>query len=339
MKAHVWRAARRLAWALLVVFGVTTLSFFLVHILPGDPARMLLGPQASARDVERAREVYGLNGSLGARYVRYLRRLVHLGEALRKDEPRPAEHRSCASFGRFHVDLGSSFHYRKPIVDLIAAKFPRSLELALASLAVALALGLSLGVSTAARRGGIWDELGAGVALVGISAPTFITGLALQYVLAHRLGILPYDGYGKTSAEQLASMVLPALTLGVHASAVYARLVRAELGSALEQDYVRMARAKGASASRALVVHGLRTALVPIATLAVLDLGALVGGAVVTEKIFRWPGLGQMAVEAVLNRDGQLVTATVLVAALAMIVAMLVVDVLVALLDPRVGRS
>lgn len=339
MTDRLWRALRRLVWALVVVFGVTTLSFFLVHILPGDPARMLLGPQASARDVDRAREVYGLNGSLGLRYVRYLRRLVHSGDVLRQDEPRPAEHRSCASFGRVHIDLGSSFHYRKPIVELIAAKAPRSLELALASLAIALALGLALGVSTAARRGGVWDELGAGVALVGISAPTFITGLALQYLLAHRLGLLPYDGYGKTSAEHLTSMVLPALTLGIHASAVYARLVRAELGTALEQDYVRVARAKGASSFRAMVVHGLRMALVPIATLAVLDLGALVGGAVVTERIFRWPGLGQMAVEAVVNRDGQLVTATVLVAAVAMIAATLLVDVLVALLDPRVDRS
>lgn len=339
MTSLVWRVFKRLAWALFIVFGVTTLSFFLVHILPGDPARMLLGPQASAQDVARARDVYGFNAPVRVRYVRYLQRLVHMGDLLRPNEPRPAEHRSCASLGRVHVDLGSSFHYRRPIVDLIAAKLPRSIELALASLAMALAIGLTIGVSTAARRGGAWDELGAGVALLGVSAPTFITGLAFQYVLAHRLGLLPFDGYGKTSSEHFLSICLPALTLGVHGCAIYARLVRAELGTALDQDYVRVARAKGASGLRALVMHGLRTALVPVLTLAVLDMGALVGGAVVTEKIFRWPGMGQMAVEAIINRDGQLVTATVLVAALAIVLATLLVDACAVLLDPRLARS
>lgn len=335
----LWRALRRIGWALVVVFGVTTLSFFLIHILPGDPARMILGPQASAQDVSRAREVYGMNAPVYVRYTRYLTRLVHIGEVLRPDQPRPAEHKSCASWGKLHVDLGSSFHYRKPIVDLIAAKLPRSLELALASLAVALAIGLALGMSTASRRGGVWDEFGAGMALLGVSAPTFMTGLVLQYVLAHRLGLLPYDGYGKTSAERFTSMLLPALTLGMHGSAIYARLIRAELGTALEQDYVRVARAKGASPLRALVVHALRTAIVPVATLAVLDVGALVGGAVVTEKLFRWPGLGQMAVEAIVNRDGPLATATVLVASVAIVLATLLVDVLGVVLDPRTTRS
>ncbi|MBK9263527.1 MAG: ABC transporter permease [Polyangiaceae bacterium] len=339
MTGWFWRALRRIGWALTVVFGVTTLSFFLVHVLPGDPARMIVGPQASARDVEKAREVYGLTGPLRVRYARYLLRLVHVGAALQKDALRPADHRSCASVERLHFDLGTSFHYRRPIVDLVAAKLPRSLDLALAALAVALAIGLSIGVSTAARPGGTWDEFGAGVALLGISAPTFITGLALQYVLAHRLGLLPYDGYGKTSAEHLASLVLPALTLGIHGSAIYARLVRAELGAALDQDFVRAARAKGASRMRALVVHGLRTALVPVATLAVLDLGALVGGAVVTEKLFRWPGMGQMAVEAIVNRDGPLVTATVLVAAIAIVAATLLVDLVAVFLDPRTSRA
>lgn len=339
MKNLAWRVFRRLAWAFVVVFGVTTLSFFLVHVLPGDPARMLLGPQASAKDVARAREVYGFNEPIRVRYGNYMKHLLHVGERVLPDKPRPADHKTCASLGPIHVDLGMSFVYRRPIVDLIADKLPRSLELALASLAVALALGLTLGVSTAARRGRPWDEFGAGVALLGVSAPTFITGLALQYVLAHRLGLLPYDGYGKTSAEHFLSIVLPALTLGIHGSAIYARLVRAELGAALDKDYVRAARAKGASNLRALVVHGLRTALIPVATLAVLDVGALVGGAVVTERLFRWPGMGQVAVQAIIDRDGQLVTATVLIAALAIVTATLVVDVLVAALDPRQTRS
>ena len=333
------RMARRVGWALVVVYGVTMVSFVLVHVLPGDPVRMLVGPQASAADVARARELYGHGGSLRVQYLRFMRRLVHTGSGPTAETRKEPEHRSCAAIGPVHVDLGHSFHYRRPVVDLVAAKLPRSLELAIAALLVQLTLGLGLGISTAARRGTRWDELGAGLSLLGISAPTFLTGLALQYVLAHRLGVLPYDGPGKTPGEHLLSLVLPALTLGIYGSALYARLVRAELGTALAEDHVRTAIAKGASRARALVVHGLRTTLVPITTLAALDLGALVGGAIVTERLFRWPGMGQMAVESLLNRDGPVIVATVLVASTAVVLSTLLVDLIAPLLDPRIDRA
>jgi peptide/nickel transport system permease protein len=338
MRVFLGRAARRIGWALVVVFGVTMVSFFLSHVLPGDPVRMLVGPQASPRDVERAREIYGHGGSVRVRYARFLGRLVHAGPGPTAEARKLPEHKSCASLGPLHVDFGHSFHYRRPVIDLIAAKLPRSIELALASLVVSLAIGLGLGIGTAARRGSRWDELGASLSLLGISAPTFLTGLALQYALAHRLALLPYDGYGKTASEHLLGIVLPALTLGIYGSALYARLIRVELGAALAQDYVRTARAKGASRLRALFVHGLRTALVPVATMAALDLGALVGGAIVTEKLFRWPGMGQMAVEALVNRDGPVITATVLVASTAVVLSTLLVDLLSPLLDPRIRR-
>ncbi len=333
------RLARRIGWAFVVVLGVTMISFFLVHVLPGDPVRLIVGPQASTQDVARAREVYGHGGPLRVQYARFLLRLVHPGAGPTDLARKAPEHRSCASIGPVHLDLGHSFHYRRPVVDLVAAKLPKTLELAFAALLVQLAVGLGLGVTTAARRGSRWDELGASLSLLGISAPTFLTGLALQYVLAHRLGLLPYDGPGKTLGEHLLSLVLPALTLGFYGSALYARLVRAELGAALAQDHVRTALAKGASGARALVVHGLRTALVPITTLAALDLGALVGGAVVTEKLFRWPGMGQMAVESLLNRDGPVIVATVLVASTAVVLSTLLVDLIAPFLDPRIDRG
>lgn len=335
MKAALVRAAKRIGLALVIVFGVTTLSFFVSHVLPGDPARMLVGPQASAQDVARAREIYGLDRPIGARYVRFLAHLVHPGRGPTELARKDAGHRSCAAIGPLHVDFGHSFHYRRPVIDLLTTKLPRSIELAFAALFVELLLGLGLGVTMAAQRGKRWDELGGSISLLGISAPTFLTGLALQYLLAHRLGWLPYDGYGKSAAEHLVCLVLPALTLGIYGSALHARLVRAELGAALARDYVRTARAKGASKTRALVVHALRTALVPITTMAALDLGALVGGAIVTEKLFRWPGLGQMAVEALTNRDGPVIGATVLVASTAVVLSTLIVDLLGPLLDPR----
>jgi peptide/nickel transport system permease protein len=342
MKPRAARAARRLGWAALVVVGVTTLSFVVAQLLPGDPARMMLGPQASSEDVAHARALYGLDlpqrnplRRLAVQYARYWSRLIHRGPAP-VDRRTDAPHRSCASLGvGVHLDLGFSFSHRKPVVDLLAARIPRSAELALAAVLVQLGLGLGLGLVAAARRGTAWDEAAIGAALVGISAPTFLLGLLLQYVFAYRLGVLPYDGYGATPAEHLRSLVLPALTLGIAGSAFYARLARDELGGLLAQDFVRTARAKGASPARVLVVHALRNALVPIATMAALELGVLVGGAVVSEKLFRWPGVGQLAVDALQNRDAPVIFGTVLFTSAAVVLSTLLLDVVTALLDPR----
>jgi peptide/nickel transport system permease protein len=329
------RVARRLVWALAIVLGVAALSFFVSEVLPGDPARMLVGPHASASDVARVRSLYGLDRPLPARFGHYLAHLVHPGPTP-LDRKASDAHRSCGVVAPgLHVDLGFSFHHRKPVVDLLAAKLPRSMELALAALLVELAVGLAAGAFAAHRRGTRADELTMGATLLTVSAPTFLLGLVLQYVLAYRLRLLPYDGYGSTPAEHLASIVLPALTLGLFGSALYARVVRDELGVLLRQEFVRAARAKGASPLRVLVVHGLRNALVPIATMAALDLGALVGGAIVTEKLFRWPGVGQLAVEALLNRDGPVIFGTVLVSSAAVVLSMLLLDVLHVALDPR----
>ena len=338
---------RRLAWAVLIVIGVGTVAFFLSHMLPGDPTRMLLGPQARPADVAQARRIYGLDRPLYVQYALFWQRLVHLGPPLpapapgatKPPKPDP-DHASCARLpGGLHLDLGYSFRYSRPVVELVREKAPRSAELGLAALLTQALIGLGVGILSARRRGSVWDQLLVGVTLLGVSAPTFLLGLVLQYLLAYKLGWLPYDGYGTTPGEHLRSLVLPALTLGIFGAALYARLVRDEMSATLNADFVRTARAKGASEGRVLVVHALRNALVPIVTLLVLDLGTLLGGAVVTERLFRWPGMGQMAVDALVNRDGPVVFGTVLFSALAIVLASLLLDVLYVLLDPRLRRK
>ena len=330
------RALRRLLWALAVVFGVTLFAFVTAELLPGDPARLLLGPQASAADVARAREVYGLDLPLPEKLARYYARLVHLGPPGSAGDPKSPEHRSCGALvGPIHVDLGHSFHYRRPVVDLIAARLPRTLELALAALWVQLTLGVGAGLLAAWKRGTVWDDLAVGTTLLGVSAPAFLLGLVLQYVLAYKLGWLPLDGYGTSSAEHLRSLVLPALTLGVFGSALHARLVREEVTTQLGEAHARAARARGASRPRVLVVHALRNALVPVATVAALELGAMASGAVVTERLFRWPGLGQLAVEGLQNRDATVIFGAALVASLAVVLSTLLADLVYLVLDPR----
>jgi len=199
-------------------------------------------------------------------------------------------------------------------------------------------LGVITGLIAAVKRNTAVDHFTVGSSLVGISAPTFLIGLALQFVLAHRLRLLPLDGFGDTAWEHLVCIILPALTLGIYGAAYYTRVVRDELIGAVKLDHVRTARAKGLPMWRVWIRHALRNALVPLVTLIGLDLGALVGGAIVTETLFRWPGLGALSVSALLDRDGPVIMGTVIVSSAAIVIANLVVDVSYAVLDPRVRR-
>ena len=325
-------ALRRAAWAAFVVWAVTSIAFLLHHALPSDPARMVAGPQARPADVARLRAQLGLDLPLGAQYARFLRRAVHVARA---GDP-PKDHDGCATFGPVHVDLGRSYQQRRPVVTILAERLPRTLLLAVAALAVQLAAGAAAGIAAAARRGRALDRGLVAASLVLVSVPTFVTGLLLQYVFAHRLRLLPLDGYGQTAADHARSLVLPAIALGLFGAAYYTRLVRDEVRWALGEDYVRTARAKGASPLRVLVAHGARNALVPLATAVALDLGALASGAVVVESIFRWPGVGSLGVNALLDRDGPLLLGTVIVTSTAIVLANLAADLLYAALDPRV---
>lgn len=327
---------RRLVGAVLMVVGIASASWALLALMPGDPARLLVGPQASSRDVAAVRKLYGLDRPLGEQWITYAKHLVHIAP---KGDAHDAEHAGCAELvPRVHVDLGQSYLYRQPVARLVEKRLPVSLALGLGAFLVQLLLGGASGIAAAARARSRLDELVVGGSLLLSTVPTFVVGLGLQYLCAYRLGVLPLDGYGKTAAEHVRSLVLPSLALGLYGAATFSRLVREEVRDALAGQHVRTATAKGASRLRVIVVHGVRVALTPIATLAALDLGALVGGAIVVEKIFRIPGLGEMTVNAVQNRDAQAVVGAVLVSSTAIVVATLLADLLAFVLDPRTRR-
>jgi len=323
-----------------VVWAVVSLTFVVSNVVPGDPARLVAGAQARPADVARIREQLGLNRPPFAQYALFWKRLVHVGP--REIAKGDAQHESCAVVlplgggSAVHVDFGSSFQLGQPVVDLVATRLPRTFALALAGLLLQLLFGVGTGVVAASHKGSRLDRIVVGTSLLGISAPTFLIALLLQYVLAYHLRWLPLDGFGKTFGEHALCMVLPALTLGIYGGAFYTRLVRDEMAVLLKQDWVRTAQAKGVAPVRIVLRHALRNALLPLVTSAGLDFGALMGGAVVTEQVFRWPGLGQLSVTALLNRDGPIIIACVIVSAVAIVVSNLLVDLVYARLDPRV---
>jgi peptide/nickel transport system permease protein len=334
---------RRVVWCLFVIWAVVSLAFAVNTLLPGDPARMVAGAQAAPADVARLREQLGLNRPPLARYALFWKRLVHVGPRDIDARAEPA-HESCTAIlplgaSALHMDLGKSYQMQQPVVTLLATRLPRSFALALAGLALQLIFGVTTGVLAASRRGTTFDRLLVSSSLLGVSAPTFLIALGLQIVLARELRWLPIDGFGKTLADHARGLVLPALTLGIYGAAYYTRIVRDEMTGLMTQDWVRTARAKGASPTHVLLRHVLRNALVPVVTSAGLDFGALMGGAVVTETVFRWPGIGFLAVNAVLNRDGPVILGCVIVSAVAVTVSSLLVDVIHVRLDPRMRAT
>jgi peptide/nickel transport system permease protein len=334
------RLVRRLGSALLVLWSVASLTFVIADLLPSDPARMIAGPTARAADVARIRAQIGTDRPLAVRYGLYLRHLVHLSRpAAAMAVANKAEHADCASFGPLHLDLGHSYTQRKPVVAVLADRAPRSLLLAVGAVTVQLIVGLLAGLLAAFRPRSWLDRTTIAATVVGTSVPTYLIGITLQYVLGHRLHLLPLDGFGRTDGEHLVSLVLPALTLGIFGAAYYARLVRDDLLAVMRQDFVRTARAKGASRLRTLLYHALRTTLVPVLTVVGLELGALVGGAVVVETLFRWPGIGALAVSSLLDHDGPLILGITLTTSACIVLSNLVVDAMYVLLDPRIRRA
>lgn len=333
---------RRLVWSLVVVWAAVSLSFLVNALVPGDPARLVAGAQARPADVDRIREQLGIGQAPAVQYVRFWRRLVHVGPPL--GATRPPEHPTCTALvslggSALHVDLGKSYQQSRPVVDLVATRVPRTFALALAALVLQVLFGAGTGIVAATRRGGWVDRVLVGSSVLGASAPTFLIALVLQLLFAQTLRWLPLDGFGKTFGDHALGIVLPAITLGLYGAAFYTRLVRDEMVTLLAQDWVRTARAKGAGPMRILFRHALRAALVPIVTTAGLDFGALMGGAVVTETVFRWPGLGDLAVKAALNRDGPVLLACVITSSVAVVASSFVVDVLQARLDPQLRAT
>jgi peptide/nickel transport system permease protein len=333
------RLARRLGWSLFVVWAVVSLAFAVNNLVPGDPARMVAGAQARPADVARLREQLGLDRPPLVQYALFWRRLVHPGPRSVGAGADPA-HASCTVVlpvggAAVHVDLGKSYQLRQPVADLVLTRLPRTFALAAAGIFLQVLFGVGTGILAAVRRNSLVDRGLVGASVLGISAPTFLIALALQYAFAYELRWLPLDGFGRTLSEHARCLILPALTLGIFGAAYYTRLVRDELTVILRQDWVRTAKAKGLSPWRVITLHGVRNALVPVVTAIGLDFGALMGGAIVTETVFRWPGLGQLSVTALLNRDGPVILACVIVTSLAIVVSNLAVDLLYARLDPR----
>jgi peptide/nickel transport system permease protein len=298
--------ASRLASAALVVLGVACLVFLLIHLVPGDPVDVMLGEAAQPADREALRAAMGLDRPVHVQLRDYL-------------------------VGLARLDLGVSLHTRQSVAALLAERLPATVELAAASLLVALALALPLGVLAAVRQGSLWDRGAMTFSLLGVSIPNFWMGPLLILVFSLWLGWLPVSG-----RDGLASLVLPALTLGTAMAAILARMVRAVLLEVLGEDYIRTARAKGLPEHIVVLRHALRNALLPIITLLGLQLGTLLGGAVITETIFSWPGIGQLTVEAIQRRDYPVLQACVLLIAVAYVLVNTLTDLVYAWIDPRV---
>jgi ABC-type dipeptide/oligopeptide/nickel transport system permease component len=304
-------AFRRALLALPTLLGVATLVFFFIHLLPGDPVDVMLGEAASAADRVRLRAALGLDRPLLEQYAVFLLRAAH-------------------------GDLGRSLRDGTPVSVLIQGRLPATLLLAAAAGSMALALAIPLGTLSARHRGRWPDSAATGFALLGASLPNFFLGPLLVLLFSVWLGWLPVSG-----ADSAGSLVLPAVTLGLGMSAILTRLVRAAMLDALSADYIRTARAKGLSERTVFLRHALRSALLPVATILGLQLGSLFGGAIITETIFAWPGVGRLTLQAIDSRDYPLVQGCVLVIACGYVAANLLTDLVYQRLDPRVrfGRQ
>ncbi len=301
---------RRLGWAIVVVWFVVTAVFAMTAAIPVDPAKALLGPHATPETIARVRAHHCLDRGIVAQYGCWIDHVAH-------------------------GDLGESFRTNRPVTQILRDRIWPTVQLALAAIWLQLVIGVPLGVLAATRRNRWPDHAANLVGLLGQSAPTFFVGTLLLYVLGYRFGWLPISGYGSGGLDRLSHLVLPAMTLAALGVAYYARVVRAELTDALGEDYIRTARAKGLPERTVVWRHALRNALGPLVTLVGLDLGVLLSGAVVTEYIFAWPGLGREVLQAILDVDLPLIVGVVLVSAIAIAVANLVVDLVQLWLDPR----
>lgn len=297
---------RRLMQTVPVLAGVATLVFLLVHLIPGDPAQVMLGDAAPPEDVAALRHRLGLDRPIGAQYVAFVG-------------------------GVLSADLGVSMRTNQPVTRAIAERLPATVELAAAAMVVALAIGIPLGVLAAARRRTALDHGATLLALVGISVPNFWLGPILAWVFSIGLGWFPVSGRGT-----LAHLVLPALTLGAPLAAVLARITRASVIEELREVYVRAARARGLSVARTVVRHAFRNSLIPIVTVVGLQVGSVLTGAVITETIFAWPGVGRLLVQSITFRDYPLVQGCILLIAVTYVAVNLVVDLLYGALDPRI---
>ena len=306
MKGTAAHIVRTLLLSLITLFGVSVLIFLMLRVLPGDPARVLAGLNASEEQVAQIRADLGLDDSLLAQYWQFIS-------------------------GVLTGDLGTSARTGRPVTTEIALRLPATLILAISATLIGSVVGIAAGVLAAVRRNTVLDHVVSGVAMMGVSMPVYWLGLLLILLFAVKLGWLPAAGSGEP-----LSIVLPTVTLAAFSTALVSRMTRASMLEVLGQDFMRTAEAKGAPPRTVIIKHGLRNAFIPVLTVISLQFGALLGGAVLTETVFGWPGIGRLLVDSIGARDFAVVQGIVLVYAALFILLNVVVDVLYVVVDPRI---
>ncbi len=308
---------RRLFLTLPVLWLIVTLVFLLIHLVPGDPIAQMVGEGASAADLSALRHSYGLDAPLPEQYARYW-------------------------LGLLHGDLGLSLRLHDSVTHLILQHYPFTLLLSVSSLLLALFIALPAGIWSALAKGRWPDRLLGGVSLVGLSFPNFALGPVLIVTVSIWLGWLPVSGAGAAglwSRETVLHLILPTVTLGLSLAAILTRMVRTSMLEELRQDYIRTAHAKGLTKNAAVYHHALRNAMLPVLTVVGLQFGSLLAGAIVTETIFSWPGVGRLTLSAISNRDYALVQGCTLVIGLTYLAANLLTDAAYAAANPRLRRG
>lgn len=300
---------RRVLIGIPTLWGVATVVFFMARLLPGDPARVIAGVLASPQDVERIRQQMGLDQPVWVQYLDFMGSLVRL-------------------------NLGTSAHTNAPVVEEIGSRIPYTVELALVALVIAVTAGILAGIVAAIRRNTVLDLVISGMSVFGVSMPVYWLGLMMIIVFAIELHVFPAAG-----ADQPTSIVLPAVTLALFSVGLIARMTRSSMLEVLDQDYIRTAHAKGVPFRRVVFRHALRNAFLPVLTVIGLQFGALLGGAVVTETVFAWPGVGRLLVDSIFFRDYPVVQGLVLMFGTTFVVINLLVDILYAYVDPRIRYS
>jgi ABC-type dipeptide/oligopeptide/nickel transport system permease component len=297
---------KRLALVLPVVWAVVTLVFLLIHIVPGDPVRNALGENATEQQLADLRQRLGLDLPLSQQYVNYWN-------------------------GLLRGDLGASLVSGEDVFEKIMSRYPATIQLALAGLVVAILIAVPLGVTAGSNQGTWLDNLASVVSLLGISTPGFVLGPLMVYLFAIKLDLLPVGG-----RDGFEYLILPAITMGAALAAILTRMVRSSVIEELGEDYVRTARAKGLGERPVIYKHVLKNGLIPVVTVLGLQFGVLLAGAIITETIFSWPGLGRLTVDAINARDYPVVQGCILMIALTYIVANVLTDFAYRLLDPRI---
>ena len=297
---------KRFGQALLIMIGITLITFVLLYLLPADPARQIAGRSATAETVDNIRRQLGLHLPFHEQYLGYLTNLLQ-------------------------GNLGRSYIQKTEVTELILSRLPATLLLMAGAIGCELLIGLPAGILAAVKRGKFADNAIMIASFVGVSAPQFVVGILLLYVFAVQFGWFPIGGYGTA-----AHLVLPALTLGLLGGGWYSRMMRSSMLDVLRQDYIRTARAKGAGQMRILTVHALRNAILPIIAMIGLDIGIFMSGVVVVESVFGWPGIGQLAWQAIQRVDIPIIMGVTLVAACFIVVGNFLADVIAPFVDPRI---